>query len=1388
MGLIISGTTITGITLTAVNDPVSVTPTGYLNANAVNAIYGPAGTTWYITNAGLIAGDDETAISLKSAGTITNLAIGRIFGGNYGIDVHGAVVSVANAGLIHGIFYGVRLTDGGVISNASTGTIVAEVHGLLIGGAAGSLWNEGFVGGTINVGDTTYGLRFTDGGNVTNLSIGTIGAADIGLEITGGGGTIISAGQVSGTSEYGVWLNDGGRVTNQSLGAISGGRDGIHVTGAAGTVSNAGVVSGAGTYGVKIILSGSVSNLSGGSISGGKGGIYFGAAGTVTNAGVISGAGTYGINILQAGSIANQSNATIGGAKGGLYIGSTGFVTNAGGILGISTYGIRVKGNGVAVNTGGASISGGTDGVDLGGANSALTNAGTILGTSTDGALLAGGGVVTNQSGGTISGGFAGLELAAAAGTVTNAGLITGSSNIGVYLAAGGGVSNLSTGAIHSGNTGIYVNSTAYVMNAGIISATARGVDFKSGGQVVNLSTGTIGGPLDAIYIAGGAGTITNAGTITGPVVFASGFTNQLLVLPGAQFAGIVNGNNAPGATSISSIELLSEGLTGLEPGTTPGFFSGLGSQFTGFSHVTIGSGGIWTLGGYNTLSAGEILTNLAATTIIDGSLRNSGSLINSGLIEDNAQTMILASVSGTGEISIGGGDTLTATGSVAATQTIGFAGEGTLAIAAPTTFTGVIAGLGGGGKIELTGVTDATSAAIVNADTLAVQQSASATIDLSLDPSESYAGFEVSLNTVGGNAFIEVTGPEGTTVIGPDSTETVTGATGAQLAASPGGLGGIVVTGGGAALTTTTNVFIVGDTAPGSLGIDGGGTVVSEDGAVIANTAAGSSSGADVAGTGSAWRITGAMNIGVAGSGTLGISGGATVTAGSLDAGIGAFAVGGITLSGAGSDLIVSGAATVADDGTGVLSVLNGASFVAQSLTIGSQTDSSGALVVSGIGSKLSISGSLNIGTALGTGDLTVGPGAVVNASVVNLQGGVVLEGGVLDPTVFIENGGSTTGGFGTVASQFILLEGTILSNGSKSGKQTEVVQGTVVGGGTATINGSVSVNSPGILQMAAHDTIEVTGAVLNAASTTFTDNLTPTGTYMVNNSVIDVVFQDGTGVLKLDDIAGFGGTIATWSAGDQFVITGGTLSNVGVSNGNTLTVSDSGTGAGAGGVDTIIFGSAVGAGGFGVVNGNTLQAVACFTAGTRIATARGDVAVETLTAGDEVRTQLGGDGQIVWTGTRAIDCRRHPRPAAVWPILIETDAFGAGTPSRDLFVSPDHALYVDGVLIPAKCLVNGRSIRQIEVARVVYHHIELACHDVVLAEGLPAETYLDTGDRARFAGGRVTTLYPDFAARTWEMDGCAPLVLAGPRLEAARAKLARGAAVASHAIAKRG
>jgi hypothetical protein len=117
-------------------------------------------------------------------------------------------------------------------------------------------------------------------------------------------------------------------------------------------------------------------------------------------------------------------------------------------------------------------------------------------------------------------------------------------------------------------------------------------------------------------------------------------------------------------------------------------------------------------------------------------------------------------------------------------------------------------------------------------------------------------------------------------------------------------------------------------------------------------------------------------------------------------------------------------------------------------------------------------------------------------------------------------------------------------------------------------------------------------------------------------------------------------------------------------------------------------------------------------------------------------------------------------------------------------VYLSPDHAVYVNEVLIPVKHLVNGTTVAQVRTDTVTYYHVELAAHDVVLAENLPAESYLETGDRANFANaGAVVRQFPDFSARAWEAMGCAPLVVTGKELAAARAELKGGAARAQHA-----
>jgi hypothetical protein len=119
-----------------------------------------------------------------------------------------------------------------------------------------------------------------------------------------------------------------------------------------------------------------------------------------------------------------------------------------------------------------------------------------------------------------------------------------------------------------------------------------------------------------------------------------------------------------------------------------------------------------------------------------------------------------------------------------------------------------------------------------------------------------------------------------------------------------------------------------------------------------------------------------------------------------------------------------------------------------------------------------------------------------------------------------------------------------------------------------------------------------------------------------------------------------------------------------------------------------------------------------------------------------------------VKWIGWRNLNLAAHATPELVCPVRIRRDAFADGVPRRDLFLSPDHAVCVDGVLIPARLLVNGVTIAQdMSQRRIRYYHVELHAHGVILAEGLPAESYLDTGNRGAFENADAPLiLHPDF------------------------------------------
>jgi Hint domain len=195
---------------------------------------------------------------------------------------------------------------------------------------------------------------------------------------------------------------------------------------------------------------------------------------------------------------------------------------------------------------------------------------------------------------------------------------------------------------------------------------------------------------------------------------------------------------------------------------------------------------------------------------------------------------------------------------------------------------------------------------------------------------------------------------------------------------------------------------------------------------------------------------------------------------------------------------------------------------------------------------------------------------------------------------------------------------------------------------------------------------------------------------------------------------------------------------------------------------------------------NGWDITYTACYQRGTHILSEQGEVAIETLQIGDRVRTLGGALRPVRWLGHRRLNCQNYSDPRGVWPICIRASAFAEHVPARDLLVSPGHSICINGSLIQAANLVNGVTVLQQPQEYVEYWHVELDSHDILFAEGLPSESYLDTGNRSAFVnGGEFLQAHPDFGPKPWT-DTCLPLVMEGAALvEAKQALLDRAKAL---------
>jgi hypothetical protein len=166
------------------------------------------------------------------------------------------------------------------------------------------------------------------------------------------------------------------------------------------------------------------------------------------------------------------------------------------------------------------------------------------------------------------------------------------------------------------------------------------------------------------------------------------------------------------------------------------------------------------------------------------------------------------------------------------------------------------------------------------------------------------------------------------------------------------------------------------------------------------------------------------------------------------------------------------------------------------------------------------------------------------------------------------------------------------------------------------------------------------------------------------------------------------------------------------------------------------------------------------CLARGTTILSERGPVEIERLAVGDRVLTASGAFKPVVGIGNKTWTKEPGaPWPEKVAPVRIAKSAIAAGTPCKDLYLSPEHALFTDGYLIKVKFLVNGASIAYESPAErdvIEYYHVRFEEHEVVFADGLAVESM-------RSGNATASVRFDDYRhadGATKRLQPCAPML----------------------------
>ncbi len=559
---------------------------------------------------------------------------------------------------------------------------------------------------------------------------------------------------------------------------------------------------------------------------------------------------------------------------------------------------------------------------------------------------------------------------------------------------------------------------------------------------------------------------------------------------------------------------------------------------------------------------------------------------------------------------------------------------------------------------------------------------------------------------------------------------QTITlGATLTLLGGAAGTIGDLLLRDGSITLDALSSLAVGGAAhEAGTLSIAAGNTLAGNGRIAAPLDVAG-----EVLAQGGALTLSGAAG----GTGTLAIGAGATLDAFGPEAANVVFAAGstlallgiaagfGGTLTGfAVGDALDVGSTTL--DGVawtaGTLALLSGGTTVESLAIAGAYGGQSWQVAPDGTGGALvTVAAQDAAGPLMVTGTLAV-PGTTAAATATAEAGALVaMAGGTLAVGALALDAGATLDGFGTVLGA-VADAGTLSAEGGVLG-----VSGQVFGAGTVLIGAGATLYTPQGIDAATLVAFAGAGGTLELFQSAADMAATLTGF-----ALGDAIDLAAAAVLAADWTAGAAGPGSLVLAGEAGEL--GTITLTGdFANAAFLTHPDG-------------------------QGGTLVSLVPCFAAGTRIATPAGEIPVEWLRVGDPVLTPAGAR-PLCWVARRRCNTAAAPELRAV---RIAAGALGAGRPRRDLRLSPQHALLVGTVLVPAVALVNGATIGREPGEVMTYHHIGLATHTTVLAEGAAVETFLPLVDAPLFDR--------EHGARPAVAAPCAPRVEGGAALEALR------------------